>query len=223
MQLCCLVKNNLKHDFKLLKKKNYIMASCSITGNVIFKNGKKIFEKQNENLADFTLSIYNYFNMNYPKFYKMDNLCKLGWLASEILLQNNFKSESYLPTEIGVVLANANASLDTDIKYFDTIKNIPSPSLFVYTLPNIVIGEICIRNNFKGENAFFIFENFDAEFMYEYVNNLLNKNLIRVCICGWIELIEEKYKAVLFLIEKEKDEAQFLFTKEYMNKIFAVA
>src|SRR5258706_16052189 len=115
----------------------------------------------------------------------MDNLSKLGWLASEILLKDNFRAEKYQPEETGLVLANANASLDTDLKYFETVKDIPSPSVFVYTLPNIMIGEICIRNNFKGENSFFVSPEFDAAFLEQYVNDLMDNNVLQVCICGW--------------------------------------
>jgi hypothetical protein len=68
------------------------------------------------------------------------------------------------PYATGIVLSNSNASLDADIKYYDSVANIPSPALFVYTLPNIVIGEISIKHSFKGENAFFIFDSFDARF-----------------------------------------------------------
>ena len=94
----------------------------------------------------------------------MDNLSKLGWLASEVLLKNSFDKENYQPEEIGIVLANANSSLDKDIKYWESVQDMASPSLFVYTLPNIVIGEICIRNHFKGENALYIPRNLMPHF-----------------------------------------------------------
>ena len=198
----------------------YINASCVISKHLAIKNGKTVFENKHTDLQDFLLSAYNYFDLNYPKFYKMDNLSKLGWLASEILLKDNFKAEKYHPDETGVVLANSNSSLDTDLKYFETVKDIPSPSVFVYTLPNIMIGEICIRNNFKGENAFFVFNEFDAHFMEQYVSNLINNNILQACIFGWVDLLEEDYKAVLFLVEKEKGEQSCLFTQDNINKIF---
>lgn len=198
----------------------YINASCVISNHLVLKNGKTAFENKHTDLQDFLLSAYNYFDLNYPKFYKMDNLSKLGWLASEILLKDNFIAEKYRPDETGLVLANANSSLDTDLKYFETVKDIPSPSVFVYTLPNIMIGEISIRNNFKGENAFFVFDEFDADFMEQYVNNLINNNILKACIFGWVDLLEEDYKAVLFLVEKEKGEQSSLFIQENINKIF---
>jgi len=150
----------------------------------------------------------------------MDNLSKLGWLASEILLKNSFQKENYRPEDIGLILSNANSSLDTDQKYMASVKDIPSPLLFVYTLPNIVTGEICIRNNFKGEDAFFVFDSFNADFIENYVSSLLDNNILQACICGWVELLGDEYKAALFLVEKLKDNEAVSFTKEHMNKIF---
>ncbi len=151
----------------------------------------------------------------------MDNLGKLGMIASEILLKPGFHAADYLPEQIGVMLTNASSSLDTDIKYFETVRNIASPSLFVYTLPNIVIGEICIRNNFKGENAFFVFSRFDANFIQSYVSNLLAKNILEACVCGWIEVMDQDYKAVLLLVEKKTTRSQNMsFTIENINKIY---
>ena len=150
----------------------------------------------------------------------MDNLSKLGWLTAELLLQNSFDKSDYEPEDIGIILANANSSLDDDIKYFDSTKDIASPSLFVYTLPNIVIGEICIRNNFKGEHAFFIQDILDAGFIAQQVNYLLDKNILQVCICGWVDFLEQGYEAVLFLVEKKKEGQPVLFSAENMNSIF---
>ena len=95
------------------------------------------------------------------------------------------------------------ASLDVDLKYEKTIQSGASPALFVYTLPNIVIGEIAIRHHFKGENAFFVFKQFDGNFMAGYVNHLFKNNLIKNCICGWVDLFKENYRAILFLVETD--------------------
>lgn len=199
---------------------NYITSNCIINNNVVCKDGRPVFENKGVSIADFLLSVYQHFEFNYPKFYKMDNLSKLGWLASEVLLKDSFDKKSYQPEEIGLILSNANSSLDSDQKYICSVSDIPSPALFVYTLPNIMTGEICIRNNFKGEDAFFIFEKFDAEFMELYVNNLLNNNTLKVCICGWIDLVGDEYKAVLFLIERERKDNSTVFSKNNLDNIF---
>jgi hypothetical protein len=120
---------------------------------------------------------------------------------------------------VGIVLSNANSSLDTDVKYYETTKSIASPAQFVYTLPNIVIGEISIKHRFKGENAFFITEQFDAAFMEQYVSSLLDDNILQCCICGWVDVLNDDHNATLFLIEKDKSPNSVNFTAGNMNSI----
>lgn len=186
---------------------------------MVYKNEVPVFENRGADLPDFLKSAYQHFELNYPKFYKMDNLSKLGWLATEVLLKESAIKE-YQPETVGLVLTNANASLDSDQKYMKSVADIPSPALFVYTLPNIMIGEICIRNNFKGEDAFFIFEKFDAGFIELYVNNLLTNNVLNACICGWVDVLGDDYKAVLFLVEKVVNNKPILFNKDNLANIF---
>lgn len=178
-----------------------------------------MFTGKEPELSEFLVAAYRHFELQYPKFHKMDNLCKLGWLANEVLLKESFDKEKYKPEDIGIVLSNASSSLDTDIKYYETAKTIASPAQFVYTLPNIVIGEISIRHGFKGENAFFIAEQFDAAFIEQYVNNLVYNNILQCCICGWVEVLGNTFNATLFLIEKDKSSNSVIFTKENLIKI----
>ena len=200
-----------------MNDQNYIVSSCKISGS--------------GGLSERLLSLYHSLGLDYPKFYKMDQLSKLGWLASEILLKDNTILNAMLSEDIGIVLSNANSSLDTDIKYLDTVADIASPAVFVYTLPNIMIGEISIRNKFKGENAFFIFDRFDADFLELYVGQLLDTGVIKACICGWVDVLGEDYTACLFLVAREQDgtissggrspePGGLIFSKENMDKIF---
>ena len=199
----------------------YITGSCSIGDGTVYKNGELLFENKDADLPGFLLSVYKHFQLSYPKFYKMDNLSKLGWLTAEILLKDTFKKEQYQPEEMGLVLANNNSSLDNDIRYYNSVKeNTASPALFVYTLPNIVIGEICIRNGFKGEHAFFIQDTFDGGFIEKQVSYLLDNDILKSCICGWVDVLEQEYKAVLFLAGQEKQAESVLFSAENMDSIF---
>ena len=197
----------------------YITGFCSINNGIVAKDGVNIFAHESD-LSGLLLATYQYLQLTYPKFYKMDNLSKLGWLATEFLLKDTFNKDEYQPEETGVLLANTNSSLDDDIKYWDSIKEVASPSLFVYTLPNIVIGEICIRNHFKGEQAFYIQPEFDTQFIAQQVDYLLDKNIMQACICGWVDVFEQDYKAVLFLVEKKKTEKAVVFSAKRMNEIF---
>ena len=198
----------------------YITDSCIISNQLVYKNEKLLFKSRDTAAAAFLVAAYRHFELQYPKFYKMDPLSQLGWLGAEILLKDQPRVREYEPGQVGIVLSNASSSLDTDIRYYETAKNIASPALFVYTLPSIVIGEIAIRHQFKGENAFFIFEEFDAGFIVQYVSNLVNNNILQACICGWVELLDEQYKTVLFLVERESPGPASLFTQENINKIY---
>lgn len=202
-----------------MKNQHYISSHCTISSNAVRYNNALLFENVSANVPDFLLSLYQHLGVKYPKFYKMDNLAKLGWLAAEVLLKD-FDAARYQPTDIGVVLSNASSSLDADKRYYDSVQDIASPALFVYTLPNIVIGEICIRHHFKGENAFFIFEQFNADFINRYVAVLLDTGQLQACICGWVELLGDDYKAVLFLVEREEKECSVPFTIDTVEKVF---
>ena len=189
----------------------------------VFKDGQLVFEQNGAGTTAFLTAAYRNLGLNYPKFFKMDNLSRLGWLAAEFLLRDSLDTGKYEPVGLGVVLQNANSSLDTDLKYFDSTRELASPALFVYTLPNIVIGEICIRHKFKGENAFFIFNAFDAGFMDKYVSGLVNNNILQACVCGWVELLGEEYKAVLYLVEagqEPRNAGMMSLTKENLDNIY---
>ena len=160
------------------------------------KNEAFDFFDSSENTEDielgfkqFSKSLYKELNCKYPKFYKMDKLCKLAFLGSELLLKNADLSP-YKPEDIAIVLSNGNASSETDSEYQKTIDDrenyFPSPKIFVYTLANIMAGEIAIRNGFKGENTVFIEERFNKEFLFDYCKLLLNTGKAKAIIAGRI-------------------------------------
>ena len=63
----------------------------------------------------------------------------------------------------------------------------PSPSVFVYTLPNIVIGEIAIRHKIYGESSFYITEKFSAIQIFNSITDIFNTDKISSLLCGWTE------------------------------------
>ncbi|MBN2813794.1 MAG: hypothetical protein JXQ80_06930 [Bacteroidales bacterium] len=184
----------------------YINDYCRICNGTVKVNDKVLYRSHTPDPAAFYTEVYKETAINYPKFYKMDNLCKLGFLASELLLRDKQLNSRYAGDDIGLVLYNASSSLETDKNHQLSIQDrssyFPSPSVFVYTLANIVIGEICIRNKFYGEGTFFVDEAFDAERMYRYVNLLLYESHVQCCIAGWIEQHGPNYDGILYLIEK---------------------
>lgn len=184
----------------------------------MFKDGDLLLGKKIAG-SELLLGLYKHFGFDYPKFYKMDNLSKLGWLAAEILLQDGFL-KAYKPEDVGILFYNKNSSLDTDIKYFETVKTIASPALFVYTLPNIVMGEISIRHQLKGENALFVSDQFEVGFMQQYVEGLFSRGSVQSCICGWLEFFGNNIEAALYLVEKKNNGLALPFTEENINKLY---
>jgi hypothetical protein len=177
-----------------------LIPYCIIRNNTIWKDGKVIFEHPNRSLDDFMAEAYTWLKAAYPKFYKMDRFSKLGFLASEIVLHG--VRAKYEADEIALVLSNSNSSLDTDLRYWDTVKTIASPSLFVYTLPNIVAGEICIRHGIKGESLFFVSRQFDAEWTTTYVDLLLSHQKAKCCLAGWIDVLGDHADVFLYLTDQ---------------------
>ncbi len=134
----------------------------------------------------------------------MDALSKLAFLGAELLLQTN--PDPAVENDTALLLANRSSSLDTDVKYQESIADrdnyFPSPAVFVYTLPNICLGEISIRHQLKSENSFFIFDAFNPEFMANYASILIETGKAEKVLCGWTELFGNDYRAFMYLVEK---------------------
>ncbi|MBK6345949.1 MAG: 3-oxoacyl-ACP synthase [Bacteroidales bacterium] len=180
-----------------------------------------LLNEQGADFGEFMKQIYHACSISYLKFFKMDPQSKLGFVAAKILLQDDDR-DRFEPEEKAIVLANSASSLNTDEKYFESINDIPSPAVFVYTLPNIVAGEICIHHNLKGENTFFIQEEFDIQFMVSYLNILFSTTNTRKAIAGWVEVdLDDNYRAFLMDVEKEgSSEIQGNFTVDFIHQIF---
>lgn len=166
-------------------------------------NGVPVALSPNTGFSEFIRAAYKNLGESNMKFYKMDDLCKLGYVAAAYLL----KGKSFLPEEIGILLANASASLDTDIRHQAIIDKdgdeAASPAVFVYTLPNVVAGEICIRHKIQGENTFFIRKEYNPSELEQYASIVMAKGKLKACIIGWCELLGESYNAEFKLIETE--------------------
>lgn len=182
-----------------------MLASVKIKNNKVFVNGKLFYALEPSSLNVFLPELYKKMELSYPKFHKMDNLCKLGILSSELLIQKSTITEKYNLENIGIVLSNSSSSIDTDRQHQSTISDknnyYPSPAIFVYTLPNIVIGEIAIKYKFTGENAFFVTDKFDTDLVLNYSDMLLNEGM-EALIAGWINVDGDNYECFFFIVEK---------------------
>jgi hypothetical protein len=177
------------------------MKQVEISNNSFFVNKSVVYKfSQEKNITDSLKDLYRSYKINYPKFFKMDNLSKLGFLAAEILLTG-----MDIKDDIGIILCTASSSLETDTAFQETIKDeanfFPSPSVFVYTLPNIVMGEICIRHSIHGENMMFIVNEKDTECFYEHALRLISTMKLKKCIIGYLDCYQNNMKADFRLYE----------------------
>jgi hypothetical protein len=165
-------------------------------------------------------SVYRHYGIDYPKFFKMDNLCKLAFLSAEVLLRDTDILQKYPGEEVAIILENASSSLEYDQKHVESIRDrnkyFPSPSVFVYTIPNIMVAEIAIRHKVKGENAVFILEQFDPGFLYHYVSELFRNQSVSCCLSGWVECYGDHYQSLLFIIEQEGEIKRYKELPEYV-------
>jgi 3-oxoacyl-[acyl-carrier-protein] synthase-1 len=140
--------------------------------------------------------LYRTYIGDYPKFHKMDGLSKLGFLASELLMKCEQDKQLTENEQRAVILFNHSSSIDTDLHYLASIQPesyFPSPSLFVYTLPNIVTGEIAIRHHLHGETSFYSLASRDEQLMTQIELAALSDTATTSMITGWIDYEDETH------------------------------
>lgn len=163
-------------------------------------------------------SLYRRYVSPYPRFYKMDPLAKVGFLASELLLDAEGRrrfgddgriAEADASDSRAVLLFSREGSAAADRQYEETVARrddyFPSPALFVYTLPNIVTGEIAIRNQYRGETAFYLLDRRDDSRIANIVADVFLDSATRSVLYGWIDVEDsDRYTADFFLATAEE-------------------
>lgn len=175
-----------------------VIPTSSIADNRQWKKTQtvRISSKDGKTLTD----IYKQEIGNYPKltssssrFYKMDILSRLAFVAAEKTLSNSpLKGEDKMPA---LVLFNHSSSIVADRQFLTTISTpenyFPSPSAFVYTLPNITTGEIAIRHHLCSETSFYILADKDENLMTQILEATLSQTGATSAITGWIDAESE--------------------------------
>lgn len=172
----------------------------------LWEGKKELEEQEGKEHHSLLTSLYKQMIGNYPKFYKMDGLSRLGFVASEILL-NAEKGET--DKERAIIFFNHSSSIASDRNYKESINDknnyFPSPSIFVYTLPNIVTGEIAIRNHFHGETSFFILPDKDERMMEEILQASCRDDQSKSFLTGWIDYEDERHFEADLKIKKMRN------------------
>ena len=179
-----------------------------ITPNGAWLDGKLLSLIGERGEKSLLTSIYKQLINDYPKYYKMDGLCRLGFVASELLLQAE-KAESEVDNSVtkerAIILFNHTSSISSDKRYLASIADkdnfFPSPSVFVYTLPNIVTGEIAIRNGYHGETSFYILPQRDEKQMSEVIETAFVDRKTKSVLTGWLDYEDnENFEADMYIL-----------------------
>lgn len=187
--------------------RGYSCRHIQIKKGKVTLNGTTVLDiSSGQPFSNFIRSAYRSLNLEYRKFYKMDDLCKLGYIAAAYLFSEKGGVTGYEPGEVGLIFANASSSLDTDLKHQHIVDTMgekeASPAVFVYTLPNVVMGELCIRFKIQGENTFFIKDSYPESFLRNYAELVMEKQRLQACLIGWCELSGSEYEANFDWLER---------------------
>lgn len=177
------------------------VSRTEIANGQVCCNGQVVFADKTADFPTFIRAACKATGESNMKFFKMDDLSKLAYTATLYLL----KDKHYAPEQIGTVMANRSSSLHTDTHHQRLIDNggdtAASPAVFVYTLPNVAAGEVCIRHKIQNESTFFIQPHPDMPFLHSYAKDIMRRSQMQACIVGWCELTEDHYEASFILIE----------------------
>lgn len=212
------------HQYSLIRRRMLKIARHVILINRTFFVDNKAEKSLDAriDLKDGFKQLYKTLKIEYPKFYKMDMLSKTALLTAEFLLGEN--TMDCPENMIGLFIANKNSSLETDESYYSkTFKQSDfkaNPALFVYTLPNIMLGELCIRYKIKGEQSMWVSDSLDAKFVSKYVNLLHQEKLIDKAIVGWIDLYQDEPQAFLCLLEEDAEDNSQKFNEENLRHLY---
>lgn len=166
-------------------------------------DGEVVFADENADYHAFIRDAFKAGGGQNMKFYKMDDFCKLAYVAADRLLECiDFGEE-----ECGMVLSGRYGCLDTDMKHQQIIDSEgdagASPAVFVYTLPNVAAGEVSIRHHIKGENTWFWSDDRQMRDIRQYAGMMMAAQDLKYCIIGYFDCIAGKYEAVFKLLERQ--------------------
>lgn len=133
------------------------------------------------------------FTSDPSRFARMDLMSRLGLMATELLEA----SLDGLPPErrerLGVCLETCAGSLATDVRFLRT----PKPTLFTYTLPSTVMGEICIRYRLKGPVLCLVSAETSGSGALTEALEWLRQGDAEACVCLACEVIDREVPELL--------------------------
>ena len=138
------------------------------------------------------------------RFFKMDLYSRLAYVGTSILAKDALEASA--PEDRALVIFTQNGSVLADRKHLSTFANpdefFPSPAVFINTLPNVVLGEIAVKNSIKGETTLVLLPARDEMTMQRIINATVSAARPSALICGWMDCdAEDSYIADLKMLK----------------------
>jgi 3-oxoacyl-(acyl-carrier-protein) synthase len=120
------------------------------------------------------------------RFARMDLMSRLGLLAAELLDAGIDRLPADLRDRVGVLVETRAGCLATDLQFLRT----PRPSVFAYTLPSTVLGEVCIRYRLRGPVLCLLAPDEERRYAIQEATDWLQAGDAHTCLCLSVEAID---------------------------------
>lgn len=123
------------------------------------------------------------------RFFKMDLYSRLAYVGTTLLAKDALEDAG--SEDRALVIFTQNGSVLADRKHLSTFSHpdefFPSPAVFINTLPNVVLGEIAVKNSIKGETTLVLLPDRDETAMQRIIEATVAATRPSVLICGWVD------------------------------------
>lgn len=199
--------DNLKVIASFELSKQHLKVDGEVKENLNFIN----------NSSELFKSLYKSLKLSYPKFHKMDLLSKAVMIGDHFIT----KSIPVKSTPL-VLLFNESSSMQSDLQHIYQYSSYEtaSPGIFVYTLPNICVGELCIKNKWNSPSSFLLMPRTNFNTYLEAVLIEMKKNQLEFAFTGFVEVVEDDIFVVLSVLRLDGDsqkETAYQFYKKALS------
>lgn len=141
---------------------------------------------------------YKKAGFNYLKFFKMDPFCKAGMLC--LLPFAEYLHSHPRASEGGLLLFTDSGCSMADEEHIRLVTEAAaSPAVFVYTLPNIVLGEWSIFSRWVGYGQCFMLSQFKATYLAERIAAFKSDFPQAPVVASWLSVNDDCLDGILFI------------------------
>ena len=139
------------------------------------------------------------------RFFKMDLFSRLAYVGTGLLAKDTL--EDCAPEDRALLICTLNGSVLADRKHLSTFSEeyYPSPAIFINTLPNVVLGEIAVTHQVKGETTLVMLPNLDEVCLESTLSATLDATRPSAIMAGFVDCESENaFRASLKLLKLKK-------------------